>query len=359
MDPGPSSPDRPAVHEDRHGARDDRPVASSPATREEVLSRRIRDLDLRIEGTPMQARVRVLYEELEAAGLALRPPVFLSDEWGCPEGVPAIGIPFYLVDPRLAALEEEREGSVEGPEEVARILRHEAGHAFNYAHLLYQREEWHELFGPYSRPYLEDFQPNPFSRQFVRHFPGWYGQKHPDEDFAETFAVWLTPHGDWRDRYRNWPAYRKLLYVDQVARELGRSEPPVVAREPLGQAPELDRTVAEHYRAFDEKEALAAAVRDLLDGDLKEVFDADPKGDDVPAADLVRRHRARIEKDIAFWTGARVQLVRALLDCLADRAAELAIQASRPAEADQIARLTVFATTLVMNYLYRGKFAEV
>jgi hypothetical protein len=334
-------------------------VRPSPPTRDEVLSRRIRDLELRIEGTPLEIEVRRLYDEMEAAGLALRPPVFLSDEWGCPEGVPAIGIPFYLADPRLAALEEEKEGSVEGPEEVASILRHEAGHAFNYAHLLYQEEEWHELFGPYSRPYLEDFQPNPFSRQFVRHFPGWYGQKHPDEDFAETFAVWLTPGSDWQEKYRNWPALRKLQYVDRKAKELGRSVPRVVAREPFSPDQDLERTVGEHYRALDEKDAMAAALRDLFDGDLKEVFDPDPSGDDVAAAEVIRERRGRLVETLSFWTGARAQLVRALLECLADRAEALGLRASRAEVEEQASRLTVFATTLLMNYLYRGKFAEV
>ena len=42
------------------------------------------------------------------------------------------------------------------------------------------------------------YRPVPFSRRFVRHIAGWYAQKHPDEDFAETFAVWLTPRLQWR-----------------------------------------------------------------------------------------------------------------------------------------------------------------
>ena len=27
------------------------------------------------------------------------PACYLSDEWGCPSGIPVIGIPFYLADP--------------------------------------------------------------------------------------------------------------------------------------------------------------------------------------------------------------------------------------------------------------------
>ena len=38
------------------------------------------------------------YAELEAHGIAFRPPVYLSDQWGCPDGTPLIGVPFYLAD---------------------------------------------------------------------------------------------------------------------------------------------------------------------------------------------------------------------------------------------------------------------
>ncbi len=353
--PAPAPGEAPATPAPPPGGADPGPGADDPAG---LLSRRLRDLPLRIEGTFLEEKVRRLYEELEAAGLSLRPPAYLSDEWGCLEGEPAIGVPFYLVDPKLAALEQERGENLETPEEVSLYLRHEAGHAFNYAYLLYQREEWHEVFGPYSRPYLEDFQPNPFSRRYVRHLPGWYAQKHPDEDFAETFAVWLTPGSDWKERYRNWPAYRKLQFVDRVAGEVGRTPPAVEPRLPSAPEPEMEVSVEEHYRRRDERTAVAEAIREHFDGDLRAVFDADPAGDSADAADLLRRHRTRLTETLAFWTGARPMLVRALLDHLVDRSAALGLKASRPRESEQIARATVFATTLVMNYLYRGKFAE-
>ena len=81
------------------------------------------------------------------------------------------------------------------------------------------------MFGPFARPYRDSFRPNPFSRQFVRHivhhqYGRTYAQKHPDEDFAETFAVWLTPRSGWRRRYRNWPAIRKLQYVDRLVKSI-------------------------------------------------------------------------------------------------------------------------------------------
>ena len=40
-------------------------------------------------------------------------------------------------------------------------LRHEAGHAFNYAYELYRTDEWHELFGSFRRPYRDDYPVRP------------------------------------------------------------------------------------------------------------------------------------------------------------------------------------------------------
>ena len=48
--------------------------------------------------------------------MAFRPPVYLSDQWGCPDGTPLIGVPFYLVDERLERIEAEMSGSVEDDE---------------------------------------------------------------------------------------------------------------------------------------------------------------------------------------------------------------------------------------------------
>src|SRR5512135_3284595 len=101
-----------------------------------LLGKRISDLGLRIEGSPVEAIVRELYRELDACGLSFHPPVYLTDQWGCPSGVPLIGVPFYLADRRLARLEEEFAVEVEGEADSMKFLRHEAGHAFNYAYCL-------------------------------------------------------------------------------------------------------------------------------------------------------------------------------------------------------------------------------
>ena len=185
-----------------------------------LLGERISRLGLKLEGSPMQGYVADLYRELEAKGLKrFRPPTYFTDEWGCPSEEPIIGIPFYLADANLSRLEKEFD-DLEDVREIRMYLRHEAGHAFNYAYKLFETPEWRERFGPFNRPYRDRYRPIPFHRGFVRHMEGWYAQKHPDEDFAETFAVWLTPRSRWRQRYKGWPALDKLRYVDRVAHSL-------------------------------------------------------------------------------------------------------------------------------------------
>jgi hypothetical protein len=136
--------------------------------------------------------------------------------------VPGVAIPFYLAHPRFEKLERAQMLEVEGgtPEWCMKILRHEAGHAIDNAYKLRQRRRRQQVFGPSYIQYPDYYTPKPYSKSFVLHLDSWYAQSHPDEDFAETFAVWLNPASDWRTRYADWPALRKLEYMDTLMGEL-------------------------------------------------------------------------------------------------------------------------------------------
>jgi hypothetical protein len=323
--------------------------------REALLGRRISELGLSIRGSRVERLVQQLDRELEAKGLAFRPPVYLSDEWGCPDGTPLIGVPFYLADPRLEKIEAEVAGGVEGDAEAMRYLRHETGHAYNYAYRLYDRPDWRKVFGPYSRPYRDRYHVDPFSREFVRHILGWYAQKHPDEDFAESFAVWLTPGIDWRREYEGWPAVRKLNYVDQVMRELAEVVPavPVPTEDDLP-VEAMHYTIADHYR--EHAESLPLVDPSHFDGDLRTLF---ARSDEAPAAELaqafLRRHEREVVARVAYWTGESTTVVRALVDLLAERAAALELRVSG-LEASTLIELTAFGTAVIMNYRYTDAF---
>jgi hypothetical protein len=328
---------------------------TTPADLKALLPQRINQLGLKLEGSPVERYVKDLYRELERKGLKhFRPPCYLTDEWGCPSGEPIIGIPFYLADSKLARLEQEMD-DLEDSREIRMYLRHEAGHAFNYAYKLYETTKWRDLFGPFNRPYRERYRPVPFDRSFVRHIEGWYAQKHPDEDFAETFAVWLTPRSRWRVRYRGWPAMRKLRYVDRMARTHGEIEPPVRLASTDITVEEMDMTVEEFFRA---NQPEIAAVDVALENDLPDFFIR--KGRRTkgirPAWELVREHRANLVNKIEYWTGVRRNVVRALVDSIANVAERLQLYVDTKSEPTTLLELTAYATTLSMNYLTRGSF---
>ena len=330
--------------------------------RAQVLAQKISEMPLKIEGTILETKIQQLYEELEGKGLIFRPKCYLSDEWGCPDGIPIIGIPFYLADKKLARIEEEFSENLEKEEEIIQYLRHEAGHAFNYAYEPYKTDEWHAIFGPYSRPYIEDYKPNPLSKKYVKYSVGWYAQKHPDEDFAETFAVWVTPGLDWRKEYEGWEALRKLEYVDRIARELGQ-QPPRVAELMENHHPvsDLKFTILEYYERHQSKEypKIVSQLGAYLDGDLREIFESRKEEDWRPASEFIQTHRLMLQNLIHYWTGTSINLIRSLIRYLAERTQIANIYYDPKKDQKYLLQLEAFLLTLTMNYRYTDRFVEI
>jgi hypothetical protein len=323
---------------------------------QDLLNKPIRDLGLTIEGSPLQRLVQQLYRELERKRLMnFRPLCYLSDEWGCPSGEPVIGIPFYLANADLAHLEKEM-NDLEDTREVMMYLRHEAGHAFNYAYKLHRTPEWKQLFGPFRRPYHDNYRPIPFSRNFVRHLAGWYAQKHPDEDFAETFAVWLTPRSAWRKRYRGWGAMAKLQYMDRIGKELGNVDPVRRRGQTDITVDEMETTVAEFYQRNNDDIPLADLA---LDADLRDIFDASKRRKTAkPAHEFLHDQRKPVIDKVAYWTGAQRPLIKKLIEVIEKRIAELNLFADTAHESEHLIQITVYVTALAMNYMARGKFVH-
>ena len=171
---------------------------------EELLKCRICDLPLQISGTWLEECIQQLYRELDDKGIVFRPECYLADEWLTPEREPVIGIPFYLGHTVLTRLEKKMMLEAEGEtkEWCMQLLRHETGHALCYAYKLNRQKKWRDTFGPSSKEYGDTYRFRPYSRNFVRHLDGYYAQYHPDEDFVETFAVWLTPNSGWDVKYQ-------------------------------------------------------------------------------------------------------------------------------------------------------------
>jgi hypothetical protein len=238
-------------------------------------------------------------------------------------------------------------------------LRHEAGHAFTYAYKLHNKPEWKQIFGPFRRPYRDNYRPAPFSRDYVRHLPGWYAQKHPDEDFAETFAVWLTPRSNWRKRYRGWAALDKLKYMNRLARQLGKTDPPRRRGQTDITVDEMETTLSEFYhlqRAAQEEVAVSELTPDT---DLRDIFPVSKRRKTaVPAQEFLHQHRKAVIDKVAQWTGAQRPLIKNLIDTIEKRTGELELRADKTRVAEHLAEVTAYATALVMTYVTKGKFIQ-
>lgn len=295
---------------------------------DELLRLRLKDLKVTIEGTWLERRLADLYDELAQRGLPIRPHAWISNEWFSPDDTPGIAIPFYLAHPRLMRLERKMIIDVEGGTvpECMRILRHEAGHVLQVSYQLQRRRRWQELFGPSSTRYPRYYRPNPASRRYVYHLPLWYAQSHPDEDFAETFAVWLTPRSNWRRRYAEWPALKKLEYVDELMAEIAAQKPVLTRRLRVDPLSRLTQTLAEHYEK--KRTHYAVDYPKIYDRDLHRLFSADPRHRRSPAASaFLRRNRARIRQIVSKWTGEYQLTLDAVFDDMIGRCRELKLRA--------------------------------
>ena len=318
---------------------------------DELLKLRFKDLKVAIPGTWLERCLGELYAELAERGLRIRPHAWVSNEWFSPDDTPGIAIPFYLAHPRLMRLERKMIIDVEGGTvpECMRILRHEAGHVLQVSYQLHRRRRWQELFGPSSTRYPRYYRPNPISRRYVYHLPLWYAQSHPDEDFAETFAVWLTPGLDWRSDYAGWEALTKLEYVDRIMAEIRELAPAVPApTEDDLPVESMHYTVAEHYDS--DREDIPIGDARQFDADLRRIFATPSDAPSGMAADeFMQRHYREVLVRLSYWTGETPGVVRSLLDHLITRARALGLRVSG-LEAATLVELTAFGTAVVMNY---------
>jgi hypothetical protein len=321
---------------------------------ERLLDLRLCDLGVRLEGTWLEERTEKLQAELESRDIRIRPHFWISEEWFSPDGVTGIAIPFYLTHPRLVRLERKHILEVEGgtPTGCMKLLRHELGHVVDHAYQLHRRRRWQQTFGRSSQRYPDSYQPNPASRRYVVHLDHWYAQAHPDEDFAETFAVWFTHGSRWRSRYRGWAALKKLEYVDEAMAEIAGRKPVVRNRFKVDSISRLRKTLREYYQ---EKRARYRSITtNVYDGDLVRLFRGAKRGNTHPASTFLRRHRVKILRMVARSTGERPLALDTVLTEMIDRCRELKLRASG-SQRQLLVDLAILLAARSVEYTYRRK----
>jgi len=324
---------------------------------EQLLEKKIAQLGLTITGTPLQAHVQQLHDELAAKGLVFLPPCHVGDEWFVPVGVPAIFVPFFLVHERLRSLEAKMMLEVEGDsaEWFMRLIRHEAAHAYAYAYQLFKKRKWQRVFGRSSADTTPEFyRPRPYSHSFVVHLDDWYAQSHPDEDFAETFAVWLTPGLDWRARFKGWKALQKLEYVDELMLSLAGQPPPFQPEYRERDCNFLNIKLKTYYAR--KRKQYEDTYPGFYDRDLRQLFaGATDAGPTLKASLYLRQRRRALMDAVCESTNEKKYRVNKLLSRLIERCDQLDLHL-KPGEAPPDLPVAAYITTLVMNYLFTGKF---
>lgn len=342
----------------------ERSINLSRLSEEELLSLRVCELPLNIEGTWLEECVKELYRELEDKGFHFKPLCYLADEWLTPDKEPVVGVPFFLAHPALIKLEKKMILDAEGSTRswCMKLLRHEAGHALNYAYKLYRRKKWQKIFGQFSKEYDDTYRFRPYSRNFVRHLEDYYAQYHPDEDFAETFAVWLTPNLKWQAQYKGWKAIEKLNYIDELMSGIKDKEPLVKKGKKYWEASRMRITLKNFYKK--KRHFYMEDFPDFHDSNLKKIFlsiesseRSSRKNKDLLAADTIRRYKKDILNNVAKWTGEKKYIINDLLDSIIQRCKALGLL-SGDSESLAVLRISTYITALAMNYLYTGGFSR-
>ncbi len=321
-----------------------------------MLDTRLCDLRLRIQGSEIKERIAQLFDELRARELAFRPHFWLSDDWFCPDGIPGIAIPFFLAHPRLKSLEQEKMLEAEGgtQDECMRLLRHEAGHAVANAYQIHRKRAWQNHFGRSSVRYPDTYLPRPYSKRYVVHLPNWYAQSHPHEDWAETFAVWLTPNSDWRKRYRGWSALKKIEYVDTLMQELRLQRPRISTRKQEYPVRSNRMTLREYYRQKQIRYGKNSA--EFYDHDLRSLFSArEEHKQNEKASHYLRRIRMEVVRVVSRWTSEYNYRISEVLKDMVRRCDELGLHVVKDDEATKL-QVVACVTTLVMHKLHSGGF---
>lgn len=288
---------------------------------QKILTQKICELELYPEDLLRECLIQ-LRRELKSKHIAYFPHFYFGEEpWGCIDRTGSIEIPFYLANRNLMRIAKKYYISY-SKEEIMMILRHETGHSLNYVYRLWKRDEWKNLFGNFNKPYRNFYYYDPYSKDYVRYFHyignPHYAQKHPDEDFAETFAVWLDPKSKWKWNYRTWNGAReKIQYVDYLFRKekCATRRPLKVRYDETNSYKNITLTIAEYFGI---ERKIDPRIKEYTD-DMKEIFSGVKRATrrTLRAELFIQNYRDYIEDELSTWlSGADKRKVREYLRVL-------------------------------------------
>jgi hypothetical protein len=322
---------------------------------ENLLQLRICDLGLRFEETDLASARDQLYRELNSKNILFQPHCYLADEWFVPSDGTAIGIPFFLAHPRLKKLEKKMIRDVEGGErdECMKLIRHEAGHSIFNAFKLQRKRKIAQVFGPSSDETPEVYHPKPYSRSFVHNLDNWYAQCDADEDFAETFAVWLNPESNWQEHYKGWKAIKKLRLMDEIMKGISGKKAFFISNEKPCAAGRLKSRLSTFYQR--KRKKFEEELPNFFDVSLRKVFSADEMyQDNMSASRFLKNNEKKIVDKVSQWTRAKKYSVYGLLSAFVKRCQQTSLRL-KSSEEESYMDICMLVATLINNYHHTGK----
>lgn len=349
-------------------AKDIRELLFNKATRKmELLTTPLDRLGLDLKRSPLQPHIDRLMSLLQSRGIRLKPRFYLGEDWGCVTGTNNIEVGFYDADPLLRELNQDIRGWSHEPRVIDYLLRHETGHAFCYMHRLYKLREFRVVFDVRGKffdtyPATDRFKPHPWSRDFVNPNRDHYAQKHPDEDFAETFGVWLEPRSVWRRAYRNKKG--ALLKLDFVSRLIARygdkvPETELDPRKVDSPVESIKATVAEQLGASLTR--YRAKATGYIDPLLKRVgrYHARPlPAGAIPLAEAVASYRTFIEDIVVRNARVTPSQASSLLSKIQSRTRVLHLYIPLAATEEKIAEVAALAACLATRFALSGSITR-
>jgi hypothetical protein len=320
-------------------------------TKLELLLTPLSRLPISIGDGPAGEAIALLREDLKRLKLErIQPNFYLSAGYGTVEGTTNIAVGFYDTHALIRELHKE--------------------YAFCYAYKIYRRKDFRETFNvrghffhtyPVTDRYVE--RANPWSRDYVNPSGDHYAQKHPDDDFAETFCEWFTSRRTWRKKYRRFPgALKKLQYVDVLVRELRRKDPevandPTLLDEPVG---EYSITLAQFLKAKNIQRYRRGATG-YVDGDLRRLFHKTPARTDLrqnylAADEYLKENRPLLMKRVIASTKADPLVVKDLLDKCQHRARELRLSLRKREREIKLIELAAYISQRCALYQATGSY---
>lgn len=266
---------------------------------------RLSDLPLEGSRSLLSKFKKKLKEELAAKGIFFKFSLYISDEWFCPDRTVTVALPFYVFNPDLLAIEKEEMGVIEGKDfdEQLKYLRHELGHCIDNAFALRRFDKRQQLFGSSKKPYPRYYRPQKYSRSYIDYLGGNYGQCHPDEDFAETFAAWLDPENIAHKKCRSITAYDKLNYMHDLMSDVSEMSQRVIDQRGIDPINKYRITLADHYRKLKITKHMKPVG--YIERRIKSCFHGDESLENgYPVSHYLRREKKTLSRVIAEKTGA-------------------------------------------------------